>query len=177
MTTLPTQPPVQTPTSAREALADRFLARVAALSPREWGELDAIGDRFLASDPIALWRRARHFAALAARVPGIEDLVTVVGFVGLGVAEVLWAVGGGRRGRWLAPKRLPPNAPAEARQLVGRMETLWDVASLQPGGPGPAAECLTVALLALWTRHLVPEEAFARVYSLVEPVIPARSLS
>jgi hypothetical protein len=38
---------ISTPASAHEALADRFLARVATLTPAQWGALDAIAQREL----------------------------------------------------------------------------------------------------------------------------------
>src|SRR5689334_22215372 len=134
MSQLPAIAPVQTPTSAREARVDRFLARVGALTPRQWGELDAIGQRFEASDPIAWWERSRRLAAFASRAPLLEDVRRVVGFVGVGVGDLVKSMLGGRRARYTRPVVL--GLSGEARQIASRLETLWDVASTQPGGPG-----------------------------------------
>lgn len=180
MTTLPATAPVQSPTSARDALADRYLARVAALGPRQWGELDAIGQRFAASDPVSVWHRARTLAAFAGQFPVLEDAMTVVGFVGMGIGDLLGAVrrGLGDRSRTaMVQTRTPmPSASSEARQLGARIATLRDAALLQPGGPGAAMDVLTLGLVALWIRHLLPAPAFERVYALVDPVIPLASL-
>lgn len=175
---LPISAPIQTPTSAREALVDRFLARVAALSPRQWGELDAIGQRFTASDPVAVWERAQLFAAFAGRAPVLEDVLTLVGFVGFGVAE-LFTIGRRRKFRVDLPNgRLTrrPDATPETRALLDRIETLMDVASHQAGGPRESTLALGLALAALWTRDHMPAAAFARIYALTEPVIPFASL-
>jgi len=175
MTQLPATAPIQTPTSAREARVDRFLARVSALTPRQWGELDAIGQRFEASDPIAWWERASRLAAFASRAPLAEDLLRVVGFVGVGIGDLARSLLGGRgRPRYTRP--VVHAMSGEARQVASRLETLWDVAATQPGGAGASLGCLVLALLALWLRDYLPAEGFAQLYGLVEPVIPAASL-
>ena len=174
MTQLPATAPVQTPTSAREARVDRFLARVGALTPRQWGELDAIGQRFEASDPMAWWERSRRLAAFASRAPLLEDMLRVVGFVGMGVGDLAKSVLGGRRSRYTRP--VVYGLSGEARQVGSRIETLWDVAATQPGGPGASISCLVLALLALWMRDYLSADGFAQLYGLVEPVIPAASL-
>ncbi len=50
-------------TSELDRLVSRFLDRIAALSPAEWGRLQAIAERQLAGDPVARWRRASRVAA------------------------------------------------------------------------------------------------------------------
>ena len=175
MTQLIATAPVQSPTSAREARTDRFLARVAALSPRQWGELDAIGQRFEATDPIAWWERARRLSAFASKVPVLEDVMRVVGFVGMGVGDLVQSLGSRRGPRYPRPV-IPSTAGRESRQIGERLETLWDVASSQPGGAGPSLHCLALALIALWMRDYLTAEGFAEIYGLVEPVIPAASV-
>jgi len=174
MTTLPATAPIQSPTSAREARADRFLARVGALTPRQWGELDAVGQRFEAHDPIAWWERSRRYAAFVSRAPVVDDVMRVVGFVTAGIGDLVDALDRGRRPRFVRP--WSPAVPAEARPLLDRLETLWDVASAQPGGAGASFTCLRLALLALWMRDHLTADGFARLYGLVEPVIPAASV-
>jgi len=166
--------PIQSPASAREARTDRFLARVAALSLRQWGELDAIGQRFEASDPIAWWERARRLSAFASKLPLLEDALRGVTFVAMGVGDLARALGGRRAPRYARP--VVSNGSPEARQIGERLATLWDVASSQPGGPGASLPCLTLALLALWLRDHLTAEGFAEIYALVEPVIPAASV-
>lgn len=174
--TLPVSAPVQTPTSARDARVDRYLARVAALTPRQWGELDAIGQRVEASDPIAWWQRSRRMAALAGRFPGLEDAVSVFGFVAIGVEDVVRLVRGRSARGWAIRRPLPASASPETRRFAARFETLADTAGAQPGGPGAAMHCLTLGLLAVWMRDALTPDGFARLYELVEPVIPSSSL-
>ena len=174
MTTLPVTAPVQSPTSAREARADRFLARVAALTPRQWGELDAIGQRFEAADPLAWWERSRRLAAFASRIPAAEDVLRVVGFVSMGIGDLARAVTG--RGRPRFPRPALRGATGEVREIGSRLESLWDVAATQPGGPGASITCLALGLLALWMRDHLSADGFAELYGLVEPVIPAASV-
>ena len=176
MTTLPATAPVQSPTSAREARADRFLARVGALTPRQWGALDAIGQRFEGHDPIAWWERSRRMAAMAGRNPAIEDIVSVVGFVVNGASDVVRLIRGGPERSWRTRTPRAPNAPPEVRAFLARFETLQDTAAAQTGGPGAAMHCLVVGLIALWMRDTLTPDGFARMYELVEPVIPAASL-
>jgi len=173
--TLPITAPIQSPTSAREALADRYLARVATLSPRDWGELDAIGQRFAANDPLAWWERSRRMAALAAPFPAVEDLVSVVGFVVNGASDVARLIRGAPERTWRV-SRPAHDASPEVRAFLARFETLQDTAATQPGGPGAAMHCLVVGLIALWMRDTLTDDGFARMYELVEPVIPAKSL-
>ncbi len=173
---VPVTAPIESPTSAREALADRFLARVSALSPRQWGELDAIGQRFTASDPISVWQRARRLAAFAGRLPALEDVMTVFGFVGLGVADLATAAGLRGRTSYVHLPTPATSTPPESRALTDRIETLRDIATHQPGGAGEAFDSLAIALGALWMRDLLPDASFARLYALVEPVVPIASL-
>jgi hypothetical protein len=174
MTQLVATAPVQSPTSAREARTDRFLARVATLSPRQWGELDAIGQRFEGADPIAWWERARRISAFASKVPVLEDVMRGVTFVAMGVGDLVQSLGGRRAPRY--PRPVVSHGSPEARQIGERLETLWDVASSQPGGAGPSIQCLALALLALWMRDYLTADGFAELYGLVEPVIPAASV-
>jgi hypothetical protein len=174
--TLPVTAPIQSPTSARDARVDRYLARVATLSPRDWGELDAIGQRFAANDPLAWWERSRRMAAMAARYPAVEDFVSVVGFVVNGASDVARLIRGGPERTWRARTPRAPNASPEVRAFLARFETLQDTAASQPGGPGAAMHCLVIGLIALWMRDTLTPDGFARMYELVEPVIPATSL-
>lgn len=176
---LPVTAPVETPVSAREALVDRFLARLAALSPRQWGELDAIGQRLHASDPITLWATARRLSAFTSKAPAFEDVSTVITFVSMGLGR-LANLGRRRPSRPERPYYATPHArsypDSETRAFAQRMDTLTDIQHHQPGGPGDAGACLWVAMSALWQRdHLTPE-GFARLYAPVEPVIPFASL-
>jgi hypothetical protein len=169
---------ISSPATTREALADRFLARVAALTPEQWGRLDAIGQRDAAGDPVARWRRARRVAAVAVETPWLESVVTAVALTG----EVAMDVAGALRDAWRPPAPAPSRVALrrqptpESRALGERLETLRDTARARAGGQGDAGRVLTWGLLALWQRPHVAPETFARQYELVEPVIPIRSL-
>lgn len=164
---------ISSPVSAREALADRFLGRVAGLTPEEWGRLDAIAQREHAGDPLARWRHARRFVsgdvggALAATViAGLSLVVDVAG-------SVLVAVSPSRARALAAPRA---RRPLRDVALDRRLATLRDTARARAGGEGDATHILIVALVALWERHRLPRETFVRWYELVEPVIPLDSL-
>ena len=162
--------------AGREAAVDRFLARVARLTPAEWGRLDAIGERFLSGDPIARWRRAERLTTVAARVPQLARTLAVLGF---GSELVRDAIGGGARADARGahrPADAPPHAHALTRRTISDAQALWDAAEAQAGGRRTAYPCLVLALVALQLRDRMPAEAFTAWYELVEPVIPAASV-
>jgi len=160
---------VRTLAPGRDAVVDRWLARVARLGPAEWGRLDAIGQRFTAGDPMSRWQRAARVSAAGAVLPALEHGLAVLGF---GVELVHDLLGGARDGP-RRPRDAPPSADPRTRRLVAQAQSLWDLGHAQAGGGGAAMSCLTLALAALYARPLLPPEAFARLYALVEPVIPA----
>lgn len=163
---------VRTLGAGRDAVIDRWLARVARLGPAEWGRLDAIGQRFAAGDPISRWQRADRVAALAAALPPLVRAMAVVGFG----AELVYDLLGGPRSQGRRPRDVAPSAPPGVRRLVAQAQALWDLGEAQPGGAGAAMSCLTIALLALRARPQLPAAAFARLYALVEPVLPVREI-
>jgi hypothetical protein len=166
---------VRTLPAGRDAVVDRWLARVARLGPAEWGRLDAIGQRFTAGDPMSRWQRADRMAAIAAALPALERALAVFGFG----AELLHDLLGGARGaRFAVPRPRDPSPAADpaGRRLVAQLQSLWDLGHAQPGGAGAAMSCLHLALLALHARPRMPVEAFARLYALVEPVVPVREV-
>lgn len=174
--------PVATLDPADVAL-DRFLARVAALTPAQWGELDAIGQRMQGGGPAARWRRARRESAVAASMPLARDIFTVVQLAvdaALDLEDVIF--GPPRRRARVAPTRRPtprpasPSTPPALQRFLRASSELAELALAQPGGPGAAMECLSIALRAVWMRPTLPAAAFAEMYAPVEPVIPAASL-
>jgi len=163
---------VRTLQPGRDAVIDRWLARVARLGPAEWGRLDAIGQRFAAGDPISRWQRADRMAALAAALPTLARALAIVGFG----TELVHDLLGSPRSAMRRPRDAAASAPAGVRLLVAQAQALWDLGEAQPGGAGAAMSCLMVALLALRARPQLPAEAFARLYALVEPVIPVATI-
>ncbi len=159
---------VRTLTPGRDAVVERWLSRVARLEPAAWGRLDAIGQRFLAGDPMSRWQRAARLSAAGAVVPALRHALAVVGF---GV-ELIHDLTGGPRDGPRRPRDAPPSADPRTRRLVAQVQSLWDLGRAQPGGGGAALSCLMLALAALHARPLLPADAFARLYALVEPVIP-----
>ena len=182
---------------ATDVIVDRFLTRVAALTPAQWGTLDAIGQRFQGGDPIARWTRMRRLLAAFDDVPALRDVLTAVGVVGglaLGaVASVERALAAGTRDRaarrhtW---RRLADRAASEATRrramesaespLGARVrwerERLVAIAVAQPRGPGAAMPCLMLALTALRLRRALTPRAFSEMYELVDGVIPSGSI-
>jgi hypothetical protein len=184
---------------ATDVVVDRYLARVAALTPAQWGTLDAIGQRFQAGDPIARWRRVRRYLAVLERAPVLRDLLTVVGFASGYVADVADRVSAeiehallGRPRtlkRWRALAEGAPVDPEAARlpwrdgrrspraeRMRWEVQRVTEIATAQPRGPGDAASCLLMGLIALRTRREIPTSAFTELYELVEPVIPAATI-
>ncbi|GLC23561.1 hypothetical protein [Roseisolibacter agri] len=162
---------IRTLTPGRDAVVDRWLARVARLGPAEWGRLDAIGQRFVAGDPMSRWQRAARLSAAGAAVPALPALQQALAVVGFGVELVRDLTGGTHDGP-RRPRDAPPSADPRTRRRVAQVQSLWDLGHAQPGGGGAAMSCLMLGLAALHARPLLPADAFARLYALVEPVIP-----
>jgi hypothetical protein len=183
---------------ATDMVVDRFLARVAALTPAEWGTLDAIGQRAGAGDPISRWRRARRYLG-AIESPAARDALAVVGAAGgwildLGatVEQTIEQAFVGRRAQRERWRQLSDRTRAEqarvqraararegsptASRIAWETARLVEIATAQPRGPGEATSVLAVGLLALRLRPRLTARAFAEMYELVEPVIPAASL-
>ena len=165
--------------------ADRYLDRVATLTPTDWGRLDAVGAQLQARDPLAVWRRARRFARELSPSPALEGPM-IVGHLGVEIARGLLHALDGDRGlpqltQWLARLTLRgrPISP-EARQTSARfgaqMRRLHDIAASQPGGAGAAVVCLGAGLLALHAGDKRSHGATGGIYALVEPFIPFASL-
>jgi hypothetical protein len=169
---------------AREAAerferVDRYLDRVAALTPAEWGRLDAVGARLRGNDPLTRWRRARRFAAEGSVFAWMEWPAT---FAHLGfevVGNVVHALDGDEAAARLLRRLFPPdNLPRspEAERMCAQMLRLREITDAQLGGRGAAMSVLMMGLLALHRGHFRSPDALARIYSLVEPVIPLASL-
>lgn len=183
---------------ATDVVIDRFLARVAALTPAQWGTLDAIGQRAGARDPISRWRHVRRYLG-AIPQPALRDVAATIGMLG-GYAidaadavehtvETLLGTGPRRRERWRAlaeraraerVRREAQPVAADTPPLTARvrweLNRLTEIAGAQPRGPGDALWCLGLGLMALRGRVGMTPDGFAEMYELVEPVIPAASL-
>ena len=183
---------------ATDMVVDRFLARVAALTPAQWGTLDAIGQRAGAGDPVSRWRRTRRYLG-AIESPTARDVLAIVAAAGgmildlgatvertieqalLGRAE--------RRERWrqvsdrMRVEQARVQRAARAREgsptatrIAWETARLMEIATAQPRGPGEAASVLAIGLLALRLRRRMTARAFAEMYELVESVIPADAI-
>jgi hypothetical protein len=192
VTDLPIPSPSASPVATldpTEAAIDRFLARVRALTPRQWGELDAVAQRLLAGDLVSRWRAARR-ATAGADNPVLRDLLSitevVIGTAVQAASSVLGARrsgapgeggGGSRFARATLSVLRPTGRPSKRSDLLVRASReLTDLAEVQPGGPGDATVCLHQALIAVWRRPMLSSTAFAEMYAPVEPFIPAASL-
>jgi hypothetical protein len=193
------------PPSAHDPVLWRFVARVQALTPAEWGRLDALAAPIAARTPVAASRRLRLCTAMfggwwrePARDMGraiLDDpsrTLPLALALSAGVALELL-----RPSTWKDlgnPKRpvVPPDLPAEAKakleaelaEIDARAEDhqratrlMWDAAKAQPLGPGAAYWALTFAELAIYSRDSLTPELLARLYAYMEPVIPYASLT
>jgi hypothetical protein len=163
-------------TTERLDRVDRYLERVAALSPADWGRLDAAGQQLAASDPMAIWRRARRMSSMELMPPAAEGLMTVFIAVSDLVGRLVHALGGSDPARrtFAAHAGKPPNA--EVDRMFAQIQRLYDIADAQPGGRRDAVHALAEGMLALHTRQARTPKSFRRAYAPVEPVIPAASL-
>lgn len=167
---------VQTLAPGRGAAVDRFLARVAALGPAQWGRLDAIAQRVFAADPIARWQLAGHVTASAAIPPAVQQTLRSFVFGMSVLGDVAGLVRPRRERARRRPPPLPPSANAEARALDAWLRSLLDLHEAQPGATDQTVEVLAFALWALHLRDRVPAATFARLYAPVEAVIPLASV-
>jgi hypothetical protein len=192
--------PASIPSPDPDARADRFLARVAALTPAEWGRLDAIGAEHVAQDAWGAVSRVRQTAALLDGLPagpvlgavfgGMTALFLAVDLARVGVAGLL---GVPRPAGWMRRPADRPEAPAGAplspeaaasRRVTARLQRLHDLAGAQPGGVGPSVAVLGMALVAAGAPDEAglrapdgrPKAVLAALYAPVEPVIPFASL-
>lgn len=177
---------------ATDVLVDRFLSRVAALTPAQWGALDAIGQREGARDPVSRWKRARRQLAIV-DAPVLRDALAIVGTIGgyaidaadaveWALSDAIWGRGAWRR---RASARLASGAaPAiplnddvlPSARFEWETRRLTEIALRQPRGPGDAAGPLALALVALRMLGRRNVRAFKEMYGSVESVIPAASL-
>ena len=178
---------------------DAYLARVRALSPAEWGRLDAIGVRLADNTPWARVRRARLDADAFAALTRLVPREVAVG----GAAFIRAATDAGR---WLAvraapdplaPPRRPVRQPTDATRpdptpglreayarqerwltLVGELRRVTrdaPAARRSASGGAAAIRVLEYGLMGIAYRAL--DAAVAdRLYAPVEPVIPFASL-
>jgi hypothetical protein len=160
----------------RFAQADRYLDRVAALSPAEWGRLDAAGQQLVATDPMAAWRRARRATSTGLVPPAVEGALGVMDAIEEFVKRVAQALGLGGAVERIAPSGTDAPRDADAERMRVQFQRLDEIAAAQPGGARDAIHALSEGLLALHTRHLRSPKSFRRAYASVEPVIPAASL-
>jgi hypothetical protein len=185
--------PIVTPEDP--ALVDAYLARVATLTPAEWGRLDAIGARLDGGTPFALLDRAYVDGA----AHGLWNFLPrgVATGAALGVRTAFWTALGGMMayyaitdpsGERLA--RLEANQRRHAEELearhpdtYGRTVSIRQLAAICAGARGGrsvlvsgAGKVLFFGLLALQGRSSLSAPAFETAYALVEPVIPLRTL-
>ena len=158
--------------------AERFLQRLAGLTPAEWGRLDAAADRLMADDPIARWQRARWEAAFAAPL-AIEPLV--VGTVFL--LDVARDIAGRRDDPRELMRRLRAGADAvgqrhpEAAQTASQFDRLVSIVTEQPAAG--ASHVLSVVLhgfVAVRMEGVLSARICRRMYAPLQPVIPLDTL-
>lgn len=188
-------PPTATPED--RALIDAFLARVGALTPAEWGRLDAIGSRISGVTPLALldrarldgaafglWRLMPRQVATGTALAGRAAFWTAVGALTLSNLLLDPTLTGSRRRAEEAKLRaaqLEARHPelARTREDYRRLQAIC-AANPRPLGEGAiytgAGRALLISLLALECRVLRPLAEFETLYALVEPVIPLTSL-
>ena len=178
-TALPAAPPAAQLAGAADARAERFLARVALLPPPAWAELHAAGARDAGPGLGARVRRARVTGALVpsglrAWAPAVTGAVVAAQLA----AEVVALLRGAPRApAWRRrPPDLPPHDTAARQHQRRQLQRLWDLVAASPGGPGPALNCLGMALVACWLSDRVAEGAARRLYGPVQRVIPWASL-
>ncbi len=181
-----------------EALVEKFLARVEALTPAQWGQFDARGERVSGVSPFAMLDHAKLDAATLGLCQ-LFDLPVATG-VALGGRFAAWGAVGviglaallrGRRSTAdLAARREEQHR--KHREILSRRPHLarshaWSQHLIQsvlahPGGPKSilGVPCASVALryglFAIIGRPRLSDEVFATAYSIVEPVIPFASL-
>lgn len=183
---------------ADQALVDAFLARVEALTPAEWGRLEARGARLASITPLDLLKRAKiDGAAFGLWHQFSEDVATGVALAG-------------RAAFWttivaMAPlmfladprhERMKRRVDEQSRRMQELEDRHPEVAAMQktfkrltaicdrqpredeirPFGTG-AQRALFFGLLALFGRSSSSPGAFEVVYGPVEPVIPFSSLA
>lgn len=185
--------------------AARLLDRVAALTPEEWGRLEAIGQRESARDLVGrLWRAdaaGQTVGELAADAGAprplavvLDALVTGTAFyaeLGAELADALVAALRGERARRtplpLVPHALATSDDPGAQRMTLDVTRLRGLAATQPGGAEGALACLVAAVVMLDVADLAAERrpgaaiagveaAARRWYAPVEPVIPYASL-
>ena len=163
------------------ARAERFLARVAALTPEEWGRLDAVGQRLGGRDVVSRVERAAWIGRMIAASLGRPEAAPVAAAFGL-VAELAGDVVGlvrPRRARRGWPRRLPrpegirsPEAEARFRYF----DRLWAAVPPVGGAPAPALSALGPALVAIFMSTQRSGAAAMQLYAPVEPTIPFATL-
>jgi hypothetical protein len=163
----------------RLAVADRFLDRVAALTPAQWGQLDAIGQREMAGDPLTRWRQARR--GVPAVVPSVLAPPMTAMLVGMGVVSDVSIELAARLGGTELLNRVLPDEPAaphdvDAERRRAQLRRLFELAGAQPGGAGDALGCLLVGLAAFHVAYHRSRALFVQQYAPLEPVIPFASL-
>jgi hypothetical protein len=182
------------PDAAAEARAERFLARVAALTPAEWGRLDAIGERMAAGDLLTRFERvgqlsrfmrslrgAMHPTGKAAlAVHSVELMAVVLTMLGElrdwlrddAFDRQLWR----RMSRRRAPAGSSPRMQRHVATTNDWFERLWTIAERQPGA-GMAIACLGNALVGIIASGGPMQGPMVEhFYGPVEPVIPFASL-
>lgn len=180
------------PDATAEARAERFLARVAALTPEEWGRLDAIAQRQYAGDLLTRLERVQRTARMSdaawRQVPRSREAVVVMRSTQLLlvttsiVRELRDWVLRHEREPWRWPPRMRDGATAspQTQRILAALETWTDrlmtVAAAQPGGLGLATSLLCMALSVLLSGGPELMPLAAEIYEPVEPVIPFASL-
>jgi hypothetical protein len=180
------------PDEVAEARAERFLARVAALTPAEWGRLDAIAQRRSAGDLLTRLERVQRTARMAGGMWPKETrsreavvwkrTMQLLAVTFTAVRELRDWVTLRERKPWQRPPRLSRSAAGspQSRRMLSAMEEwserLLDLAEAQPGGPGLAACSLYLALSAMLCGGPSTMQLLADFYAPVEPVIPFASL-
>ncbi len=180
---------VHTPTAATPRI-ERFVDRVAALTPSDWGQLDAIGDRLLADDPLARLERARVTAGLMSMGYFPESAMLALVLIGGAAIEIVNLFRGRRPKRGWPPRSRSRQTTPEAVQLDRLLELILvnatpvqgaragataSDASRPPNTIGAALVLLNAAAAIVLDSVLSPE-AFARAYGPIAPVISLDSL-
>lgn len=156
--------------------AERFVQRVAGLSPAEWGRLDAAADMMMAGDPITRWRRARWRAAMTASSP--FELLAIPVLLMADLGRDVAGMGEAELGRRLLRNLPGPGAgdvPGE-RRVLEQIHRLVAIAMEQPGASSRTLELLLQAIVSIGLEGVYSERVRRRMYAPVEAVIPYSTL-
>ena len=170
--------PDRVPDAVALARADRFLERVAAFTPAEWGRVAVVGDRLSARDPLSRFEQARRGSAVLADM-GLwgRALGTAIGLttaVTIDLVEMVRRDGAAALMRRLLPPRR--RTPADEARIARHAR----LDALVPRDGDRRSSAIAVLAPALASVTLgVPEDQglHAVFYAPAEPFIPFASLA